>query len=81
MVVMGRDTKKGLQVEVTFSGTRVSTTRYNPCSMSDAEVWPGTSVSDIATPPFFTAVSSAFFTVVALAVSAVDSLLLRASLV
>ena len=41
----------------------------------------GVDVVIIATPPFFTAASSAFFTVVALAVSAVDSLLFSISLV
>ena len=67
---MGRETKNGLQVLVTFSGTRVSTTRYSPCSSPPTLLCPFSSVSGMALPPFRTAISSAFLTVVALAVSA-----------
>ena len=69
MVVMGRETKNGLQVLVTFSGTRVSTTRYSPCSSPPTLLCPFSSVSGMA-PPFRTAISSAFLTVVALSAKA-----------
>ena len=64
---MGRETKKGLVVEVTISGTLVSTSRYNPTGRSLATVLPLSLVGAMAVPPLRMKISRAFFTVVELA--------------